>query len=329
MKRSPITWIVLGVAVLLAVAWIVRPTTLPAPPGTHGDEPSRGRNASPGGPAPAPAPGLPPGLVPKEDDRPAGEGSLAGDGTDLDRVTDLMKRFEINPSALHHAFRAGWQAAEFRRLTRGNELARAAYLEALNDRERLHLELEFGVTNTAFYQQLFSLDIRTQPKTGRPELLAPTPEGQFVYEYNRRIQGGTEALQRVAGILRDHGLEGFPLVLRAGEDLALLGFCEQRHEAIESARIDWMKEPETGPDTRTQFQADIAASRAGIDAFRNVLEASFEQIAGVTDPTLFADLHAVATGPTILPVRPPPDAQERLRLIDEPVPRPGPTGPPQ
>jgi hypothetical protein len=118
-------------------------------------------------------------------------------------------------------------------------------------------------------------------------------------------------------------------VLRAGEDLALLGFCEQRHAAIESARIDWMKEPETGLDMRNQFQADIAASRAGIDAFRNVLESSFERITGVTDPTLFADLRAVATGPTILPVRPPPDAQERLRLLDEPVPRPGTKGAPQ
>lgn len=301
--------IVLLVALLIAMRLPHGPTGRNPGPAA-GDQNGRGRTATNRGPTPA---DLTQG---KQQTYPLPGNQEPFADADLTRVSDLMRRFQVDPAALHHAYRAAWQAAEFRRLTAGNGLAQAAYLAAMNDREKLHLELEFSVTNAAFYSELFGIEVKARPLNGRPELLAPTAESEFVYEYNRRIQGDTEGLRKIAAVLHDHGLEGFPVVLRAAEDLALIRFCEERHAAIEAARLDWMNDPTLSPEARAQFESDLTASRAGIEAFRAVLGASFERITGVEDPALASALHEVVPHVNIHPVQPPPDARERMRLLD-------------
>lgn len=321
--NKPTLWTAAGLAALFVAAFLFRtqraPTTLdpdggPTTPGQAGiPGPARGHPSFP----------TTPSVSPPTADLPP----------DVQRVRDLLVRHRIDPRALHAAHRAAWQASEFRRLTAASPLAQTAYLDLLNDREKLHLELEFGVTNSPFLQEVFALEIDSPPAMGRPELLVPTEKSVALHDFHLQTQGTTEPMKRITAVLEEHGVTSFPLALRALEDVALLEACLERHAAIEKTRDQLVHDARLAPDSLAEFELDVINSLSGVQALETVLSRSFASLSGIDNPSLPATLRSAASGAAfeIRPIRPPADAQDMLRRWESqpgtPAPAPAPQQP--
>lgn len=307
MSRTPAVWITLGLVATLVAAYLFRGCLMQENHATNGGDTARDRSeiiAPAPGPLPLPSP---PAFI--ADGQPY--------DADLNQVAELMTRFGLDPTALHQAYRAAWQAAEFRRLTPTNSMADIAYLELINDREKLHLELEFGLTNQHFLDELLALDVRSLPASIRPEMLLPTSESVLLHGYNRRLQEAREPMKRIAALLGEYGLQDFPYVLRAAEDIALLEVSLERHSTFERTHKDWSKNNPGGLDL---LDHQLAESLAGVKAVESVLSQSFARMTGIQDPEFPAKLRAAGAGAAaaLIPIRPPPDVHEWIEQFDAP-----------
>jgi hypothetical protein len=314
MSRTPTVWITLSLVATLVAAYLIRGCLTPGNQSTNGGDTARGRSEIIA-PAPGPLPSLPPPPAFPPPPTPIADGQPYD--ADLNQVAELMSRFGLDPTALPQAYRTAWQAAEFRRLTPTNAMADFAYLELINDREKLHLELEFGLTNRHFLDELLALDVRSLPQSIRPEMLLPTSESVLLHGYNRRLQESREPMKRIAALLGEYGLQDFPYVLRAAEDIALLEVSLERHSAIER---NYQEVSKNHPESANLLGPQLAQSLAGVKAVESVLSRAFVRMTGIQDPQFPAKLRAAGAGAAaaLSPIRPPADVQQWIEQFDAP-----------